>query len=338
MPVRTVESRRASRPIASATLPQQGAPESSDAGLGNADIAERLELVAALLEEQGANRYRVQAWRNGAATIRALGESVAGIIAAEGTDGLDRLPGIGSALASAIAELTATGRLRTLERLRGRRDPVALLASVPGVGATLAMRVHDELGIESLEALETAAHDGTLAGVEGFGAKRVAGIVDALASRLKAPRGATAAGSSEAPAEPTVDELLDVDREYRERAAAGELPTIAPRRFNPSGERWLPVLHTRRGARRYTALFSNTALAHRTRRTRDWVVLNFDDGRGEHQCTAVTAPRGPLAGRRIVRGRERECITHYRLATAAPSARRYRSRKAPTRRSYSAGV
>jgi hypothetical protein len=54
-------------------------------------------------------------------------------------------------------------------------------------------------------------------------------------------------------------ELLDVDREYREKAAAGTLRLIAPRRFNPTGEAWLPVLHTRRGQRRYTALFSNTA-------------------------------------------------------------------------------
>jgi hypothetical protein len=103
-------------------------------------------------------------------------------------------------------------------------------------------------------------------------------------------------------------ELLDVDREYREKAAAGELRLIAPRRFNPAGEPWLPVLHTRRGARRYTALYSNTARAHRMGKTRDWVVLYGEDRGGhEHQYTVITAARGQLRGRRVVAGREREC-------------------------------
>lgn len=55
---------------------------------------------------------------------------------------------------------------------------------------------------------------------------------------------------------PSVEEMLDVDREYRQKAAAGELPLIAPQRFNPTGDHWLPVLHTSRGPRRYTALYS----------------------------------------------------------------------------------
>src|SRR5947209_1109609 len=66
--------------------------------------------------------------------------------------------------------------------------------------------------------------------------------------------------------EPPIDELLDVDREYRERARSGSLRTIAPRRFNPLRLKWLPVLHTRRGTRDYSALFSNTARAHQLHR------------------------------------------------------------------------
>jgi putative hydrolase len=103
-----------------------------------------------------------------------------------------------------------------------------------------------------------------------------------------------------------VAEILGVDREYREKAARGELVTIAPRRFNPSREAWLPILHTTRGNRHYTALFSNTALAHRLNRTHDWVVIYWDDGIGERQCTVITAEYGALRGLRIVRGRERE--------------------------------
>jgi len=106
-----------------------------------------------------------------------------------------------------------------------------------------------------------------------------------------------------------------VDQEYRDGAARGELRTIAPRRFNPTGEAWLPVLHTRRGLRRYTALFSNTQRAHEKGTTRDWVILYYHErDAAERQCTVITAAWGPMRGRRIVRGREAECIELHRRA------------------------
>lgn len=281
--------------------------------LTNGEIAARLDEVANLLAEQRANQYRVQAWRAGADAVRRLGSPVADVIRAEGLEGLDRLPSIGPALARAIRELAETGRLSTLERLRGEADPIALIASVPGVGHVLAERIHDRLGVESLEQLELAVHDGRLAQVPGFGAKRLDGIRDALATRLRTRRLHMADESL-----PSVDEILDVDREYRERADRGDLPIITPRRFNPMHERWLPVLHTTRGDRHYTALYSNTVTAHRVGRTHDWVVIYFDGRDREHQCTVVTQPRGPLARRRVVRGRESECIGHYRLNRVAP--------------------
>lgn len=300
----------------------------------NREIALRLEEVASLLEAQQANQYRVQAWRNGAAAIRALATPAAELLRTEGIEGLDRLPSIGPALARAIRELVVSGRLATLERLRGEHDPVATLASVPGVGRALAQRLHDAYDIETLEQLELAAHDGTLDAIPGFGPKRVAGVRDALATRLQYRGRGTRAPSALDDAEagvPSVAELLDVDAEYRERSEASELPMIAPRRFNPSGEAWLPVLHTTRGddvPRHYTALFSNTALAHRTGRTRDWVVLYYDGRDAEHRATVVTATKGPLEGRRVVRGRETECIAHYHLSS---------TRRAPRRSSRAAG-
>ncbi len=289
------------------------APHASHHALSNGEIAARFEEVASLLEAQNASQYRVQAWRGGAATLRQSERSAAEILDAEGLDGLEALPGIGSALARATRELVDTGALAMLQRLRGESDPLAALASVPGVGPALAQRVHDELDVDTLEALEAAANDGRLERVKGFGPKRVAGIRDALATRLRRRR--RAAGEVAATESPSVDELLDVDHEYREKAARGELPQIAPRRFNPTGEKWLPVLHTTRGDRHYTALFSNTARAHELGRTHDWLVLYYDGRDGEHQCTIVTAPKGPLKGRRVVRGRERECVTHYHLSS-----------------------
>ena len=108
-------------------------------------------------------------------------------------------------------------------------------------------------------------------------------------------------------------ELLEVDQEYRARAEAMNLPTIAPRRFNPEQKPWLPIFQTRRGRWRFRALFSNTALAHRLGRTHDWVVVSFDDGISSGQRTIVTENRGDLRGQRIVRGRERECRIHFGL-------------------------
>jgi hypothetical protein len=71
-------------------------------------------------------------------------------------------------------------------------------------------------------------------------------------------------------------------------------------------------MHAERGGWSYTALFSNTALAHRLGRTDDWVVIYFARAGGpEHQRTVVTETRGPLEGLRVVRGRETECREHH---------------------------
>lgn len=278
----------------------------------NAAIASRLAEVANLLEEQGANPYRVAAYRRAAGRMRVLKQPVAEILRMEGMDGLMRLPGIGESIARSIRLLVKTGRLPMLERLRGESDPETLLRSVPGIGRKLAERLHDELGIASLAELEAAAHNGRLRDVAGIGEKRLAGIRDVLANRLGRVRQPPVGAPAE---EPTVTELLDVDREYREKARAGALRMIAPRRFNPTGDAWLPVLHTTRGTREYTALFSNSARAHRRGKTRDWVVLYYDGG--DRQYTVVTATQAPLRGRRIVAGRLAESEQHYEAAGSA---------------------
>lgn len=279
----------------------------------NASMANRLDEVATLLAAQGADRFRVTAYRNGAATLRGLSRPAAEILDEEGLEGLERLPAIGTSLARAIRAMVRTGRLPQLDRLRGEGDPEAVLRTLPGVGRALAERVHRELGVDSLEDLEAAAFDGRLASLEGIGPKRLEGLRAALDARLRRVRATTGGGGPI----PSVAELLDVDREYRTRAEAGELPRIAPRRMNPRGEAWLPVLHTRRGDRDYTVMYSNTPLAHRLGRTRDWVVAYPENGASERPFTIVTETRGPLSGRRVVRGREAECRRHYRAEAAA---------------------
>lgn len=286
----------------------------------NDDIANRLEEIAALLDAQAANPYRVRAYRRAAATLRQLAVPAAQILAADGAAGLDRLPGIGPRLARTIRDIVIHGYSPVLERLRGESDAVRLFASVPGIGNRLAARLHDELGLDTLQQLEAAAHDGRLEQIAGFGPKRLTGIRDTLALRLG--RIAKDGRSEDDHTPPPVVELLDVDGEYLEKARAGGLHLITPRRFNPEQAAWLPILHTERGGHHYTALFSNTARAHALGKTRDWVVLYCDDdGPREHQWTTITSTFGPLRGRRIVRGREVECAALY----GAPADRLTRS-------------
>lgn len=288
----------------------------SDVTSYNVEIGERLREIASLLDAQEASPFRVAAWRRAADTVAALDVDLRALVAARGLDGLTALPGVDRAIGGAIRELVSTGRLHLLDRLRGTTDPEELFRSIPGVGPRLAKALHDTLQVDTLEALEVAAHDGRLERIPGIGPRRVAALRAALAARLGRPRGD---GPITAPAvddEPPVEILLDVDAEYRRRAEAGELPLIAPRRMNPEQKAWLPVLHTQRGSHHFTALYSNTARAHALGRTRDWVILYFTgpDHR-EHQRTVVTETHGALRGERVVRGREVECL-RLRDATA----------------------
>jgi hypothetical protein len=278
--------------------------------MDNAAVAALLREMAELLQAQGEeNAFRIAAYRHAADTVARLERPVGEIFEQAGVAGLDALPTIGAGIAAAIAEMVQTGHWIKLERLRGGAAPEALLRSVPGIGPRLALQLHEELGIDTLEGLEAAAHDGRLEALAGLGARRAASIRAALTERLDRERAARRRRPA-APANhaPPVELLLEVDRSYCERAAAGTLPKIAPRRFNPDGVAWLPVLHTKRGEWSVTALFSNTARAHELGRVHDWVVLYAEDGaHHERQYTVVTAQRGPLAGRRVVRGREDEC-------------------------------
>ena len=176
------------------------------------------------------------------------------------------------------------------------------LASVPGIGPALADRIRQTLGIETLDALREAAESGRLSTVPGVGHKTADAVLDHLGGERS---------DDDLVAPPSVAELLDVDREYRERAEADDLPTIAPRRNNPEGDDWLPILNARRGRRRYTALFSNTDRAHDLGTTDDWVVVYEDAPDLGRQWTVVTARSGDLDGKRVVRGRERETREHY---------------------------
>ncbi|NCF36560.1 MAG: DNA-binding protein [Gammaproteobacteria bacterium] len=282
----------------------------------NHEVATRLREIADLLKSQQANPFRINAYRHAADTLDSLGQNVADLMLSEGIEGLVALPGIGEGIARSIYEYIATGRMSRLENLKGVSDPVELFRSIPTVGRALAERIHDELHVDSLEALENAARQGQLARVEGLGRKRREAIEAWLQKHLDDQRRPVRA----APVQdgPAVKLILRVDDEYRQKAAAGKLPMITPKRFNPENRAWLPILHTTRDHWHFTALYSNTARAHQLGRTADWVVIYFyDDHHREGQHTVVTETHGSLQGRRVVRGREAECLQYYDSADGA---------------------
>jgi 5'-3' exonuclease len=221
------------------------------------------------------------------------------------------LPGIGTSLARTLERLTKTGRLPLLEQLRAVYGPEDKIASVPGIGPKTAARIHQSLGVETLADLQAAAYDGRLAQVPGMGTKRLRAVRESLAGRFRRPPRRTQSRSAE-PHEPVpIEELLSIDEEYRRKAEADRLLRVAPRRFNPNRKAWLPILRTHRGEHEYTALYSNSARAHELDALFDWVVVYRTSHSGGGQWTVMTSRFGPLEGRRIVRGHERECADYY---------------------------
>ncbi len=286
---------------------------------GNGSIADALREMAVLLEAQADNPFRVAAYRRAGDTVAQLETPLRDLHERSGQAGLEALPGVGTRIAGAIIEMLETGHWQQLERLRGSADPQAVFRTIPGVGPDLALRLHEQLGVDTLEALEGAARAGRLSAVDGIGPRRAAAIRSAVTDLLHRQRGSRLGTPrrTEGP-EPPVEWLLEVDRAYRAGAEAEKLPKIAPRRFNPEGRAWLPVLHTHKPGWHFTALYSNTARAHQLERTHDWVVVYAEDeNHHERPYTVVTAGRGTLVGQRVVRGRELECRQFY--AESAPA-------------------
>jgi len=276
----------------------------------NADVARKLDEYADLLASADENPFRVAAYHRAAVTIRSLPESLPTILEASGTGGLKSLAGIGQRIAEVIVEILQTGgRWQPLERLKGTSSPEHLFALVPGVGPELGRKIYEALHISTLEQLESAAWDGRLEQVEGFGRRRVQAVRSNLAEMLTRSRIPDLPDTED----PPVSLLLEIDRKYRTLAEQGKLRLVTPRRFNPNQEAWLPIMNESRGRWRMSALYSNTARAHQLQKTRDWVVIYYSVGATrKRQCTVVTAgQRDVLVGKRVVRGREQECREYY---------------------------
>jgi len=137
--------------------------------MDNVDVARVLDEVADLLEIQGANPFRVRAYRAAARTIESLGEPAAAIVARD-PGALAELPGIGADLAGKIAEIVTTGDLGLRRELTSKVPAsLATLVRIDGIGPKRARRLYEELGLRTVDDVEAAARSGTLRGVRGIG-------------------------------------------------------------------------------------------------------------------------------------------------------------------------
>lgn len=145
----------------------------------NPEIARMFEEIADCLELEGANVFRVRAYRNAARVVRELPQP-AGVLARE-PGKLEELRGIGADLAAKIRTVVETGGLPLHEELRARVPPgLRDMMGVPGLGPKRAMTLSKKLGIASLEDLRKAASERRIRKLKGFGAKIEEAILSGL--------------------------------------------------------------------------------------------------------------------------------------------------------------
>jgi DNA polymerase (family 10) len=148
----------------------------------NADVAAVFNEIADLLEIEGANPFRIRAYRNAAHTLLDLPRDVAAMVGKN--EDLTELPGIGEDLAAKIKEIVGTGTVALLEEHR-KKVPATLTAllKIPGIGPKRVKALYHELGIRTLDQLQKAAQEGRVKALQGFGAKTERHILDQLKAR-----------------------------------------------------------------------------------------------------------------------------------------------------------
>ena len=145
----------------------------------NSDVSDIFNKVADLLEIEGANPFRVRAYRNAVRAISSLPRSVSDMIESE--ENLTELPGIGEDLAGKIKEVVQTGSLAQLEALESSTpSELSRLMKVAGLGPKRVKAIYENLGVVDLKSLKEAAEKGKVRELEGFGKKTEQTILEEL--------------------------------------------------------------------------------------------------------------------------------------------------------------
>jgi len=141
-------------------------------------VAEILVEIGTLLELKGENPFKTRAYANGARTIEGLSEPLAKLVAEKR---LGEIKGIGKALEKKITELVETGKLKYYDELKASIPPGLIeMLEISGLGPKKIQALNKNLGVDSIEKLETACKAGKVAELDGFGEKTQANILEGI--------------------------------------------------------------------------------------------------------------------------------------------------------------
>ena len=145
------------------------------------DIIGVLDLIGTMLEIKGENPFKVRAYFSGSRALQTLEEDL-GVVVEQGR--LGEVPGIGKALTEKIETLFTTGELEFLNKLKASvPDGLLDLLEVPGLGGKKINALHEKLGVDSIESLTEACHEGRVAELKGFGKKTEEKILSGIKNR-----------------------------------------------------------------------------------------------------------------------------------------------------------
>ncbi len=248
------------------------------AGYGATAVAARLRELGAHLRLRGESRFRARAYETAAGAVEALGERFA-TLSEQGR--LSEVPGIGDKLAATIARLKESGTTSALETFRAEVPPGLLsMTELPGLTLARVRRLRDELGVDSVAALEQAARDGLLQKVRGFGTRSEGKLLEAIARRRTRPPPRTILRDAQRLAHPL---LLDLQAS----------PGVTEARVAGSIRRWKEVVTTVRLVAAAEA--PEPAIEHFLRAAPTGEVMERGPGRARFRMTG-----GPVAELEVV--------------------------------------
>jgi DNA polymerase (family 10) len=201
----------------------------------NADVAEQLELLADLLELEGAASFRIVAYRRAAQRIRETAGSVAELALAGRAK---ELSGIGKTIEEKIVQVVEDGEMHALTKRKGIVPPeVVLFMRLPGLGPKTAARIWKELGVTTIDELKRAAEAEQIRTLAGLGAKSEERILKALAEKQQEPSDRRLLGDG-------LGALLAVVSVLREHPAAVEVSEAGSARRRKETFRDLDIIAT----------------------------------------------------------------------------------------------
>jgi len=276
--------------------------------IDNDDIANKLDEIAEILSSNEANPYRISAYHTAAKFVRTFKGSIAKYVQKYGAERLAKFPSIGKSLATTITTLGKGKKLGYLSILRTEAEPETFLARIPTIGSKLAAKLHQKYNINSVFDLQRLVKKGKLKYFEGIGPKRESAIRNFFDHDF----GQNEAGKQNQKA----GTLLTFDRMYRSKVKDDLLPKDHPEinaPGNQNSEKYnrQPIWKFCEDGKNFTIQFSDSHRARLLNKTSDWVLLHLDTPSESYRWTVITSQFGSLKGKRIVLGREGDCVKFY---------------------------